>query len=158
MPHLSHLVRRFFGTLTARPLTPAEQQRAAGWLRDAEAGLFWRMPPADQRHALTSAETVAASRPDRVDLIRAALLHDVGKRHARLGVIGRVTASLLDLTRLPAPGRLRTYLAHGPLGAAELAEAGAEEVVVAFAADHHRERPPMIDPSDWDLLIRADAD
>jgi hypothetical protein len=69
-----------------------------------------------------------------------------------------VAASLLDLARLPAPGRIGTYLRHGPLGAADLADAGAEPVVVAFAAEHHRGRPPGVDPADWDLLVRADAD
>jgi putative nucleotidyltransferase with HDIG domain len=153
-----HLARRFFGTLSARSLTPAEQARVAGIVRPEEAALFWSMGAADQRHCLTSADAVASALPHRRDLVRAALLHDVGKRHSRLGVAGRVIASLLDLLRIPAPGRLGSYLAHGPLGAAELAEAGAEPIVVAFAADHHRSRPPEVDPADWEVLLRSDAD
>jgi putative nucleotidyltransferase with HDIG domain len=154
---LRHLVRRFFEVLAARRPTPAEQLEAAALLRPAEAALFWDQPVADQRHGLESARTVAARLPDRPDLIRAALLHDVGKRHARLGVVGRSVASALELAHLPAPGRFHRYLAHGPLGAAELERAGAEEIVVAFAAAHHDRRPPQIDPVDWQILADADA-
>ena len=107
------------------------------WLRDGEEPLFWGQQPLDQRHALACAEVVAAGRPGREDLIRAALLHDVGKRHAHLGIVGRVVASVLSIVRLPAPGRLRSYLDHGSLGASDLETAGSEGIVVGFARGHH---------------------
>jgi len=158
MRRLLHLARRFFETLRSRPLDPAEQDQAAGWLSDRESPLFWEQSPADQRHALTAARMVASVRPERRDLIRAALLHDIGKRHSRLGVPGRVTASTLDLLRIPAPGRLGIYLRHESLGAGELEAAGAEPIVVSFAAGHHGACPPDFDPEDWALLARSDGE
>lgn len=129
----------------------------AGWLRsDAERAMFWDQPPADQRHGLGAARFVAQRRPDRLDLIRAALLHDTGKRHARLRILGRVLASLVRLTGRPGRGRIGTYLAHGPLAAGELAAAGAEPAVVEYARDHHGARPDAFPAADWAILEEAD--
>jgi len=158
MKRLLHLARRFFQSLRSRPLDPAEQERVSGWLRDGEGPLFWRQQSIDQRHALTCAEVIVDRQPERPDLIRAALLHDIGKRHSNLGVSGRVVAASLALLRLPAPGRLARYLDHGPLGAAELARLEAEPMVIAFAEGHHGACPPGADADDWHLLREADGE
>jgi len=151
-----HLVRRFFGVLGAAPLRPLEQAWVARRLHPAECSLFWGQSPPDQRHGFECACTVAAARPDRPDLARAALLHDVGKRHAGLGALGRSLATFLDLLHLPTRGRWAAYLAHDRSGSSDLAKAGAEPVVVAFARHHHGPRPGDVPPADWDLLCRAD--
>ena len=156
MGHLLHLARRFLGGLRPRRLAPAEQAEAAALLRPGEARLFWGQPPGDQRHALAGARAVLARAPGRPDLARAALLHDVGKAAARLGVPGRVLATSLSLLRLPAPGRLADYLAHPARGADALQAAGADPLVVAYARHHHCRRPPDIPTGDWELLARAD--
>lgn len=156
MGHLLHLGRRLLGGLHPRRLGPGEQAEAAALVRPGEARLFWRQSPADQRHALNCARAVLASAPDRPDLARAALLHDVGKATARLGVPGRVLATSLSLLRLPAPGRWADYLAHAARGADELRTAGADPVVVAYARHHHGHRPPEVPARDWELLTRAD--
>ncbi|MBN2114792.1 MAG: hypothetical protein JW785_11785 [Acidimicrobiia bacterium] len=153
---LPHLVRRFFGVLRAAPLGPADQTEAAVLLREAESGLFWGQPRADQRHGLECARAVLAACPGRRDLARAALLHDVGKRHAGLGPVGRALATTLGFLHLPAPGRAAAYLAHTSSGAADLAAAGAEPLVVAYARHHHTGRPGSITPEDWAALCRAD--
>jgi hypothetical protein len=151
-----HLVRRFFETLRSRPLGPLEQIEAARLLFDSEAALFWAQPAGDQRHGLACARLVEARRPGRPDLARAALLHDVGKRHAGLGVIGRSLASFLDLLHLPTPGRLAAYLAHPEVGADELERAGSEAIAVQFARNHHQSRPPAVDEDDWAVLLCVD--
>lgn len=152
-----HLVRRFFEVLAARPLSPDEQAEVAGMLAAPEADLFWRMASADQRHSLTCARTLTRLAPHRRDLARAALLHDVGKGRARLGVIGRSIASGLELLRLPIPSRFHRYLQHGPLGATELEALSVEPIVAAFARHHHGACPGNVHASDWDLLSRADG-
>ncbi len=153
---LLHLLRRFVYVVRARPLRPREQAEAAALLRDPERHLFWGQPAADQRHGLDAARYIAARAPGRPDLVRAALLHDAGKRHARLGAIGRSVAAALDIARLPVTPRMRAYLDHGPVGAAELEEVGAEEVVVAYTRHHHGERPAAVAAADWKLLDAAD--
>jgi hypothetical protein len=158
MRRIPHLARRTFESLRSRPLTPTEQEQVSGWLRAGEESLFWRQQPLDQRHALNCAVLIADRLPGRTDLIRAALLHDIGKRHSHLGIGGRVAASSLALLRLPVPSRWRRYLDHGPLGAADLAGLEAEPIVVAFAAGHHGGVPSGVDPSDWSLLREADGE
>lgn len=151
-----HLARRFFAVLRARPLRPAEQAAVARRLRPEERHLFWQQCPADQRHGLECSRAVLARCPDRIDLARAALLHDVGKGRAPLGVAARTLATALAACRLPTPGRLGAYMDHGPTGAAALEAAGAEPVVVCFARHHHTSRPEGIATADWEVLCRAD--
>ena len=158
MHRLLHLARRFLESLRSRPLDPIEQDQIAGWLRTGEADLFWEQQRIDRRHAYEAAAAVSRARPERLDLVRAALLHDVGKRHSALRIPGRVAASLLSLAHLPTAGRYRAYLDHGTLGSADLAERGAEPIVVAFAAAHQGPPPESADPSDWAILRAADGE
>ena len=153
---LSHLSRRFFDVLLARPLLDSEQGAVNSWLNGPEQSLFFAQSNVDQRHGYTAGLTVVAAGVTDTTVIRAALLHDVGKRHAHLGVIGRVVASLLILLRVPLRGRLLAYRDHGQVAAGELRGIGAEPLIVDFARDHHGQRPPTIDVETWALLQSAD--
>ena len=79
MTQLTHLIRRFYGFVTARPLGPREQAEVVGLLTPEEAELFWSQHPADQRHAIEVAHRTLRSRPGSRTLARAGLLHDIGK-------------------------------------------------------------------------------
>jgi len=158
MQRFSHLVRRLFESIRARPLNPTEQDRVSDWLSSVAGHPFWRMQVIDQRHALACADLVADREPQRVDLIQAALLHDIGKRHSHLGIVGRVFASALALMRLPTPNRLGNYLEHGSLGAADLAPLTVAPIVTAFASGHHGPCPAGLDRDDWALLREADGE
>lgn len=153
---LPHLARRFFGVLRAAPLRPGEQARIAGWLHPSEAKLFWDQAPADQRHAFDVAMTVATARPGDAELVKAALLHDVGKRHVRLGAFGRSLATLMEMARLPLPARYRRYREHGALGAEDLVGIGLSGIIVEFARRHPGPAPHGVEPSRWQALLAAD--
>lgn len=83
-------------------------------------------------------------------------MHDVAKRHARLGVVGRVIASVCIKLRIPVRGRFEAYRQHGPIGADELERAGSPPIVVRYARSHHGSRPPDVDVQTWALLVAAD--
>ncbi len=139
------------------PLGPAEASRVRELLRsDVEQALFFGQADVDQRHAFEAAQRVAGIAPARTDLIRAALLHDVGKGLAPLGVIGRVAASICHKLRMPMPKSWSQYLRHDDLGADALEQAGCEATVVAFARHHHRRRPAAVPEEDWAVLEASD--
>jgi hypothetical protein len=158
MHRILHLGRRFFEFARARPLTPAEQAETAALLRPEEATAFWAQAPQDQRHAFTASRRARSMAPNRGDLERAALLHDVGKRHAPLRITGRILASLCELAGLSVPGRLGRYLDHCAVGGDDLAALGAEPLVVDFARHHHGARPVGITEGDWRVLLAADGE
>lgn len=151
----AHLVRRFFGFVRARPLSPGEQQTVAGYLTPAERPLFWAQAAADQRHAYDTMRRAAQHAGDR-QVLRAALLHDVGKGLVSLGAVGRSLATVLDALRLPLRGRFARYRNHGPLGADLLAAAHAEPLIVDFARRHPEPDPGGNDPAEWRILLDAD--
>ena len=151
-----HLARRFVWSLRVAPLSAEDLQDLAGLIDERTLEAYLQQNRADQRHGLEAARYVRA-RKARPELVLAALVHDLGKRQARLGVAGRVIASVLARLGLPAPGRLGVYLDHAALGAAELRALGLAELAIEYAAHHHGARPDSIDPSDWSLLSEADS-
>lgn len=156
MRNLAHLARRFFGSIRARRPDPADQALIAKLLTSAESEVFWSQPVPDMAHAVRSAGAVQRLEPDRDDLRRAALLHDVGKRQAGIGTILRSVATACALMRIPTGGGMARYLRHGEIGARELEELGCEALVVQFARHHHGPRPDHIDEADWNALLAAD--
>ena len=152
---LGHLTRRFFDVLFATPLDSSERAAIEGWLDSGQAWAFFSQSDPDQRHGYHAALVTIAAGAD-LDVIRAALLHDVGKRHARLGVLARSVASVAIRLGLPLTTRWRLYRDHGEVAATELAGLGCDGLIVDFARDHHGERPSGVPISTWDLLQLAD--
>jgi hypothetical protein len=105
---------------------------------------------------LDAARRIAAVWEGRRDLVRAALLHDVGKRKSNLGVVARSLTSLLAKLGIPVRGSWRLYLEHGAEGAEELARLGAEPLVVEFTLRHHDGRPAGFPIEEWQALKSAD--
>ncbi|MFN0090154.1 MAG: hypothetical protein ACKVWR_07800 [Acidimicrobiales bacterium] len=134
--HLAHLARRFGAGLVRRPPAPRDEAWARDRLREAELALWVRLGPADRRHAIAVARAVDG--PDAPAWVApAALLHDVGKLDAGLGVLGRTLAAMAERAGRRPGGRIGRHLGYPAAGAALLAEAGALPEVQAWAAEHH---------------------
>jgi hypothetical protein len=119
------------------------------------APLFWQQAAIDQRHAYDVARRVEVALGSNQEALTAALLHDIGKRHSDVGVIGRSLATLLDVLGLPLSEDWRRYRSHEQLGSTELAEGGADPLTVAFAAGF-RPDPGLVDAAVWEALVAAD--
>jgi hypothetical protein len=173
----AHLVRRFFGAL--RPGGPAAGEVAwvAGVLDPGELALWERMPGHDRRHAVGVArrvETALAATDQAGDRrwLVAALLHDVGKLDAGLGVFARVGATLAGAaaghewadvwsTKRGLTRRVGLYVRHPELGATRIRVVGGHEEAAVWAGAHHTPAawvetgfPPVV----VDALVAADDD
>jgi hypothetical protein len=147
---LGHYVRRFFTSLSTRAPSDEDEAWVERVVSPAELLLFRRLPNTDRRHLVHSARMVeAALGPDADPVwVHAALLHDVGKYDAHLGVFGRVLATVLATVlgtrRVQAwhdrpgwRGRCGRYQLHGETGAAEIRAAGGPEEAAVWSELHH---------------------
>lgn len=169
-----HLARRFFGSLSPVPPSPDDDAWALAHLNPGEGDLWRRMSNPDRRHAVAVARAVvvdlgpAAGR----EIVAAALLHDVGKVVSGYGTFRRVGAtvvwtglerarpdreraarwSVADRTTLR---RLGQYRRHPELGAELLTAAGAHELTVAWAREHHRRPARWTVPPEVGAVLKA---
>jgi hypothetical protein len=125
-------------------------------LSRAEWDAFCEQAVADQRHGYSAGRAVEETLASSPGAVRAALLHDIGKRHAGLGLAGRTLASVAIRIGLPLWEGARTYRDHGMIGSRELAAWGAEPLVVEFALFHHGTCPPTIETDLWQVLVEGD--
>lgn len=150
---LIHLARRFLGSLRPGGPSPADEAWVRTLLVPGEVALWERMPGADRRHAVGVARRVPP------ELAPAALLHDVGKVVSGFGTFARVGATLLGLLRRDRwGGRIGQYLHHPDLGSALLADAGSDELTVAWAREHHLPPERWTVPHDAGTLLKAADD
>lgn len=147
-----HLVRRYWWSITARPLSPDAKRWVDGYLLGGEQTLFASMPVADQRHHVQVARRFQRSMGPGVrrEWMAAALLHDVGKTVCGLGTTGRVLATLIRIRR--GDGRFARYHRHEPIGASLLVIAGSDPETVVLVS-----RSPDADPTAAGALLVADA-
>lgn len=149
LSHFRHLTGRFFRTILARRKA-GDRAFVEAYLGPTERELFFRQRLADQRHGIDLGARLRRDGFDDPDLIRAALLHDVGKSIERLPVACRVAYSacaayaptaarwLAEANR--ARWRRPFYLArhHARLGANAARQAGCSPRVVALIAGHEQ--------------------
>jgi hypothetical protein len=150
---VTHLSGRFL-----RALWPGGASREdvewVGSVLSPSAYAQWKLLPAhDQRHTIGVAREVEvqlAGTPEAGDdrWLACALLHDVGKLDARLGVYGRVVATVCGAVGGPGMAdawsersgftrRVGLYLRHPELGADRIRLAGGPEEAAQWAAAHH---------------------
>ena len=122
-----HLVRRFFTSLSKQP--PATQDIA--WVNEklltSEFALWKSMKSPDQRHSIEVARRFTELHPTFTrDEVAAALLHDIGKIESRLGVIGRVIATIVG----PRGAKFRRYHDHELIGLNLCRDAGSSSETI----------------------------
>ena len=138
MTSLWHLTKRLVGATVAQPLRSTEVDEVAAILTPTELQLFKQLSTADQRHALHVlrrfdafvAEALHVTPP--VATRRAALLHDIGKVQAPLGMLMRVVATMVG----PRTAAFRRYHEHETIGIAMLEQAGSDPTTVMLLRGH----------------------
>lgn len=97
---LVHLARRAMWNLVPRSLTPTDTTFVRSHLRAGVADRFFALDSRDQVHSVAVARRVLKTPDLPAEVVEAALLHDIGKAHARLGVVGRAVATAIEWTPL----------------------------------------------------------
>jgi hypothetical protein len=175
-----HLVRRFVAALRSSPPSAADEAWALAWLSDDDRLLWAAQSARDRRHTIAVARLVldgagpgAEGAGGNVELgewvVPAALLHDVGKAEAPLGVTGRVVATVVEIVggdravrrlveRSGRLGAIARYLDYPARGAATLDAAGAHRHVSAWAREHHLPPDRRTVPEPWASRLAAADD
>jgi hypothetical protein len=174
----AHLAGRFVGALRPGGASPDDRRWVAGILNPGELGLWERQPGHDQRHTIEVArrlEQTLDGGPHAGDprWLACALLHDIGKLAAGLGIPGRVVATLFAKAAGGPAGlgdweerrglrrRIALYLRHGEIGGDMVRMAGGREEVALWATVHHQcsRLPPEALPAPVvTALVEADPD
>jgi len=140
-------VGQFLRALTAR-VSQEELERAIRILTPEARALFRRQAIQDQRHGLAVYHTLCRAGYTDLQLLAAALLHDVGKAAARLPAWQRAIIVLLErfaprllarLSRREPQGWRRPFVAHArhpEVGARWAQEAGCSPLTVALIRRH----------------------
>lgn len=126
-------------------LAEVDDHLAKRLLPAAEYGLYLKMDVRDRDHACTVTKALLAEHPDASsELLRASLLHDVGKMKARYNPFSRIFAALYTPSAIPAKPRLSGIRGlwqikrhHHRYGAQMIREAGGSERVAQIVARHH---------------------
>ena len=169
----AHLSIRFIRSLSPSKVDNRVKERLFSQLNAEERVLFNQQARIDQEHSLRSVQWIYKNGYEHLhqDLVVAAALHDVGKSQSKLGVPGRVAATLIaavyGLGRVHVWAakkrqgvvlqRIAVYLAHPERGAQILQQAGSNQLVIAWARDHHKEEyDSNIDREIFKVLSGAD--
>ena len=128
---LQHLTKRFFGALSQKPPLVTEIAQVTSILTTLEFALWSAMPPMDQRHSIVVMQRFVELYASATKFeIRAALLHDVGKTKANLGVAMRVLATVAGSRGV----RFSLYHDHEAIGGQMLRQIGSDETTWRLVA------------------------
>ena len=156
-------------SLTARWAAPDDGLLAL--LSPAERALFDTLPPADRAHGLRVARRVRGAGYNDTRLLKAALLHDIGKAGHGVHLPHRVARVLLaalpphEMARIAATdeGWHAPFYAlahHAAMGADLLAASGSDALTVALVRSHDAPDTPaaLADYDDWLKALKAADD
>lgn len=165
--HALHLAGRLARSVWPLPPRRAEVAWVESVLTPAELGIWLSQPRADRRESIGVARRAQRALVGTVHecepvWLAAALLHDVGKRDARLGTLLRTLATLAGalggpgVARIWSQGRglrrrVASYLLHAEIGADAIEISGGRPEVAEWAGAHHR-------PEAWDSLVGVPGD
>lgn len=156
-------VKQFYSALTAK-IGENEKAFLNTYLNYNELQLFYRLAVYEQKHSINVAvyaKKLQETRNIKSDIIvKAALLHDIGKIEKRLNVIEK---SILVLLNKFTKGRIRyisnskcidTYYNHPEKGYSILKKYNVDERVLYLVRNHHNKN--IKDNKELNILIESD--
>lgn len=133
-------------------------------LNETEKKLFMKLKKSEQKHCINVAkdvEQICFNKNIKCDkLIKAALLHDIGKIKGKLNVFDKSIIVILDYISKGRLGRLKTikkinvYYNHGEIGAEILKEYGYEQRFLYLIRNHHNKN--IKNDEELEIIRRCD--
>jgi putative nucleotidyltransferase with HDIG domain len=160
---MPYRVRQFVRGLTA-PVIHIDYALAREHLDREEMALFQRLPAHEKRHALDTARTIEEFQVghNKDVLIKAALLHDIGKSGSGIGIVRKSVMVLMDRYFSSISRNLSKrikmfgiYYNHPDIGANMLESIGTDVQVVQLVRYH--QSAGMDDIEGLDYLKKADS-
>lgn len=163
---LRYRIGQLWQLLVAEPLPVEAWNDIQAILSPAEVALFRCFGVADQRHSYAVMQALRETgHEDQVYLLRAALLHDIGKTRVPLQWWERVAGSVAELL-VPsvmerwgtgrATGWRRPFVIraqHAAWGALMAEAAGSSDETVTFIRHHQDKQPSSLDAATVALLV-----
>jgi len=162
-----HRLKQFIFALKSR-MTEDDRNFTRKYLKISEAALFDQLPEDIQKHSVMVARRALEIfmghryKIDERTLVRASLLHDVGKGLSRMGILDRTFLVMLRgafpvlYDRLAAGGgRAGVHRDHAELAVELLRKAGVEEEVIEAVKGHNR---PAAEGDSNELMILRKID
>jgi uncharacterized domain HDIG len=116
-------------------------------LNRSELKLFYKLPTYDQKHSIKVAYDVKyVCKKNNIDcklLMKAALLHDIGKLHKKLNIIDKSIMVLVDnitkggVKRFSNIKKINVYYNHGKIGKDILKDYNYDQKLLYLIENHH---------------------
>ena len=135
-------------------IQPVQIKELSPYLNGSQITFFKKMQPSEQRHAYEVLEKLKAEGCDHPDLLRAALLHDVGKilyplkpwERAMVVITQQIAPSLtIQLGQRKPIGFFKAFVVaanHSEWGADLISKTGASEILVDLIRNHENNPAP----------------
>jgi hypothetical protein len=160
---IGYRVRQFWQSFYSSP-DEDDWEKIRKNLSSGELILFQQLPLPDQNHCLRVLDSLEASGEDNPDLLKSALLHDLGKTKHPLKRWERVFAVLIMFL---SPARFKKWSRGKPTGwkrplviiakhphwGADLARGAGSAERVSWLIDNHENKEPRGEYSPKDLIL-----
>lgn len=159
-------LKQFYWAVTAR-INKSDENFIQENLNEIEKNLFYRLSKSDQKHCLRVAYKVKelckeSNLSDKI-LVKAALLHDIGKGQYSLGVIDKSLLVIADkilngnLKKFKNIKKVNAYYNHAESGYEILKKYGYDEKFLNLIRNHHMKQDNFnVIDKELSILIKSD--
>lgn len=160
---LLYRVKQFWWSLSCS-ISEKDEEYVKLHLNNDEMNLFVKLKTSEQKHCINVAkdvEQICFNKNIKCDrIIKAALLHDIGKSYKKLSVIDKAVIVILDglskgeLKKLQKLKKINVYYNHGKIGADMLRNYGYEDKLLYLIENHHNKN--ICDDIELNILRSCD--
>lgn len=145
MRRIKQFIKSFFVKIK-----PIDYNLLNKYLNQKERELFFKLAKRDQRHSFDTIWKLINRGYDEKDLLKFALLHDIGKKEGRINLFNRISYVILErlwpeyIVKLNIDSKRKSFKNglyclknHPRIGADLLAEIGEDQEIIEWVKEHH---------------------